>query len=382
MSSIKTHEPENSKDVRNKSKMNKIKLLIVGCGSIGRRHARNAKELGAEVVLCDINKALMMNITDELSDIPCYSNYLEAGDQAGVNTAVIATPSSTHVEIAINLAKKGIHLLVEKPLSNSLKDTAVLLQIVRERGLTAMMAQSYRFHEGFIKLKDLLINNTIGTIYHVSYHTGWYLPDWHVHEDYRVEYSARRSLGGGVTLTNFSHSFDTLQWLFGEIDGIIGWKAKKSSLEIDVEDCAFCILHTKRGVVITNTSDFLCRLPRNEMKIIGSTGFIEADFSNAQHKVWRIEDKRFPPGDLRMADIPGRLRILEDGVQYDPEPDVVPYNFAGNNRYLAEMKYFFERVEAGDVEFDLDLRSGLRVLELIMDPCFRNMDVPSASPVA
>jgi len=118
------------------------------------------------------------------------------------------------------------------------------------------------------------------------------------------------------------------------------------------------------------------------MKIIGSEGHIEADFSNAQLKLWSIRDKRFAPGDLRMADIPGRIRILEDGVQYEPQPDIIRYNFEGNHRYMAEMEYFFERVRAGDVMFDLDLHSGLRVLELIMDSSLRELDTPLVSTTA
>lgn len=359
-----------------------MKILIVGCGSIGRRHARNAKDIGAQLVLCDINDVLMRNLSAELGDIPCYHDYIEAVDQTGVNAAVIATPSSKHVEIAINLAKRGVHLLVEKPLSNSLNGIDELLRIVKEKVLTSMMAQSFRFHEGFLELKNLLSKNTIGKIYHVSMNGGWYLPDWHIHEDYRYEYSARKSLGGGVALTNFSHSFDTIRWLFGEIDEIVGWRAKLSSFEIDVEDSAFCLLRTKQGVIITHSSDFLSRLPRNDMKITGSQGHIEADFSNSQLKVWRIKEKRFSPGDARVADIPGRIQILEDGVQYNPEPDIVHYKFEGNHRYIAEMEYFFERVRSGDVTFDLDLRSGLRVLELIMDPCFRDLDTPLSLAVA
>ena len=74
-----------------------------------------------------------------------------------------------------------------------------------------------------------------------------------------------------------------------------------------------------------------------------------------------------------MAELPGRIKILEDGVQYDPEPERIRYDFEGNHRYLAEMAYFFERITAGEVEFDLDLRSGVRVLELIHDKRFRDI---------
>ena len=350
-----------------------MKLLIIGCGSMGRRHARNARTLGAEITLCDLDQSLMQNLCAELGEVPCYTDYLVAADNAGVDAAVVATPSSLHVEMATQLAMRGIHLLVEKPLSHSLEGVDSLLNIVKQNGVTAMVAQSFRFHEGFLTLHRLLNEGAIGKVYHVCSNNGWYLPDWHYHEDYRREYSARRELGGGVVLTSFSHSFDTFRWLFGEIDEIIGWKARLSSLSIDVEDSVFCLLRTKKGVIITSIANFLNRFPRNDMILTGSEGHIEADFSNNLLKLWRAKDKRFAPDDPRFSEIPGRIRIVEDGVQYDPEPEIIRYDFETNHCYLAEMLYFFERVRNREMEFDLDLRAGARVLELINDAHFQDM---------
>ncbi len=352
-----------------------MKLLIIGCGSIGRRHARNAKTLGAELVFCDLDESLMQDMCAELGETPCYTDYLEGAEREGVDAAVVATPTSLHVQVATQLATRGIHLLVEKPLSNSLEGTDTLLHIVYQNRLTAMMGHSYRFHEGFLVLQGLLNEHAIGKVYHVCSYGGWYLPDWHVHEDYRCEYAARRSLGGGVALTSLSHSFDTFRWLFGDIEEIVGWKTKLSSLSVDVEDSTFCLLRTTKDVIITCIADFLSRFPRNDMVLIGSDGHIEADFSRSLFRLWRTADKRFAPSDPRVAEIPGRIRILEDGVQYDPEPEIIRYDFEGNHRYLAELAYFFERVQAGGSEFDLDLRSGLRVVELINDARFRGSEV-------
>jgi len=358
-----------------------MKLLIIGCGSIGRRHARNAKTLGADITLCDLEPSLMKDLCAELGEVPCYTDYLAAADNAGVDATVVATPSSLHTEIATQLARRGIHLLIEKPLSHSLEGTDSLQRVVNQNHLTAMMAQSFRFHEGFLTLQRLLNEGAIGELYHVYSSNGWYLPDWHYHQDYRREYSARRALGGGVVLTNFSHSFDTFRWLFGEIDEIIGWKARLSSLSIDVEDSAFCLLRTKKGVIITSIADFLSRLPRNDMVLAGSEGHIEADFSRSLFKLWRVRDKRFTPDAPPLSEIPGGIRILEDGVQYDPEPEIIRYDFEANHRYLAEMSYFFERVRNREVEFDLDLRAGVRVLELITDAHFQNITPGAISTV-
>lgn len=342
-----------------------MKVLVIGCGSIGRRHAHNARVLGAEPVVCDLDGARAQEVAAGLGVPRHYTDYREAVEAEGVDAAVVATPTALHVPVATDLAKRGIHLLVEKPLSDSLDGVEALLDVVRRNRVTAMMGYSFRFHEGYLKLRDLLAEAPIGRVYHVVYYTGWYLPDWHIQEDYRREYAARRDMGGGVAVTTLSHSFDIFHWLFGDIVEIIGWKTKLSSLELDVEDSAFCLLRTSGHAVIACVADFLSRLPRHEMVLVGSEGHIHADFAHHVLAVWKTSDKRFLPGHLGPSRLPGLVRVLEDGVAYDPEPVRIRYDFEGNRRYLAEMQYFLARVQAGDLEFDLDLRSGLRVLELL-----------------
>lgn len=347
-----------------------MNLLIIGCGSIGRRHAKNAKVLKAEIILCDLNPLLMESLCTEIGQVPCYDNYLKAVESENIDAAVVATPSSLHVKIVTQLASRGIHILVEKPISHSLEGIDLLLSTVNQHTVTAMMGHSNRFHEGFLTLKALLDKQEIGKVFHVSSCNGWYLPDWHFHEDYQFEYAAQKSLGGGAALTNFSHSLDTFQWLFGSIDKIMGWKTTLGSLSIDVEDSAFCLLHTDQDVVITDIADFLSRFPRKDLTITGSEGHIEADFSNCLLKLWKTKDKRFIPNDPRILEIPGRIRVLEGGVQYDSTPEVITYNFEPNYRYLIEMAYFFEQVQTKKIEFDLDLRSGIQVLKLITNEHF------------
>jgi predicted dehydrogenase len=351
-----------------------MKLLVIGCGSIGRRHARNAKTLGAQLVLCDTEKSLMQRVCSEIGEkLPCYTDYLEAVGSEKVKAAVIATPTSTHLKIATDLAMREIHLFVEKPLSHSLQGVRQLLDIVEQKQLTAMMGQSYRFHEGFLALKEILDKKVIGRVYYVYSYSGWFLPDWHIHEDYRNEYAAKKSLGGGVALTSLSHSFDTFRWLFGEIEDMVGWKRKISPLSIDVEDSVYCMLRTEKNIIINCVSDFFSRFPRNEMTVIGAEGHIDAAFSTQKLNIWKTETKRFLPGDPRILSKPGLTKVLEDGVQYDPKPEEITFDFDSNKRYVDELSYFFERVSSNDYNFTLNLNSGLRVLQLLSDAHFRDL---------
>ena len=77
-----------------------MRILIIGCGSIGRRHALNAKEIGVEVVLCDVNETLLQQVSSELGSAPGYTNYLQAIEKE------LASQLNTRVQIK-HSPKKG-----------------------------------------------------------------------------------------------------------------------------------------------------------------------------------------------------------------------------------------------------------------------------------
>jgi predicted dehydrogenase len=195
---------------------------------------------------------------------------------------------------------------------------------------------------------------------------GWYLPDWHVREDYRREYAAQKKLGGGVVLTSLSHFFDLVAWFFGDIQDIAGARMRLSDLDIDVDDAVVCTLRTSTGVAVTLSEDFLCRCPRRSLRINAEHGYLEADFNRKTLSVWDARKKRFHP-DSKGACIneANCFRILEDGVSYDPDPDVSPLQYSGNDAYLSELTYFLTLVSAPHTVFDLDIDAGVKVLEAL-----------------
>ena len=343
-----------------------MKLLIIGCGSIGRRHARNAQLLGAEIYLCDTNEFRMRELGSEICAKACYVDYEQAAKECGAQAAVIATPSNFHIPPALSLISAGIHVLMEKPLCTSAPEAYSLRSVVRASGLVFMMAHTFRFRSEWVEVKRILETNAIGRIYSAEFMGGWFLPDWHIHEDYRFEYTAQRKLGGGVLLTGLSHLFDVIAWFFGDIIEIVGAKMRISDLEIDVDDNVSCAMRTSSGVAVTLSEDFLSRCPRRTIRINAEHGYIEADFNRKIISLWDARNKRFSPidSDGRARPIEG-FKILEDGVSYDLSPEVTPLEYSGNDAYLAELAYFLKQVDSRASHFDLDIDAGIKVLEVL-----------------
>jgi predicted dehydrogenase len=308
----------------------------------------------------------MRDIGATLGITDCYTDYQAAINNSGAVAAVVATPSNFHFEPAKALVEQGIPVLMEKPLCMSLDEALYLKRIVRERNVILMMAHTYRFRDEWIAVRSMLDDWPLGKIYSAEFTGGWYLPDWHIREDYRTEYAGKKELGGGVLFTGMSHLFDVAWWLFGNIDIITGVSMKQSNLDINVDDTFVCILRSSSGVTVTIIEDFLSRLPRRQLRINAEYGYVEIDFNRKQMFCWDAHAKRYDPTiDAATSTNSNLFRILEDGVGYDLEPEVRILKYSGNDAYLNELKSFFEIVSVGTTHFALDIDSGIKVLELI-----------------
>lgn len=314
-------------------------LLVVGGGSIGRRHTQNARTLGLRTIICDVDGERAKKLAEETHSEKFYTDYKKACEEnPEIVAAIIATPSQFHIENAQFLAEKGIHLFIEKPLASEIKGVDDLIATSDSKKIVTMMGQSYRFHEGYLSLKKLIEDGVIGKAYHVNLFGGQYLPDWHPTMDYRTEYAAQKKLGGGALHTSMSHNFDSIAWLFGEIDEFSGWKARLSDLEMDVDDSVFCLMKTRRDIVIICQTDFLQRISKHRMIIVGQKGTIEADFIT--HEV--------------TIELPREKTVVQK------------YSFEPNRRYVEELKHFVQLIESGSMNHDLDVHAGKRVVELLL----------------
>lgn len=317
--------------------ISEYKALVIGCGSIGKRHIRNLKTVGVrDFVLCDVNRAAAQAAAEGLISPTIVTDFKEAL-KSKPHVAVICTPSSMHLEMASELVRNGVHVLIEKPLSHTIEGCEALERLVRENGVIAMMAMCYRFHPVFAHIKNLLDSQVVGKIYHVNYFGGHYLPDWHPKADYRKEYAAQRRLGGGVVLTSI-HGLDNLRFLFGEVAELHAFADKVSALEMDVEDIALGIFRMESGAYVSWSTDFLQRANQHRMVIAGEKGSIRADF------VEGVVDTYIPDFGKWYT---GRL-------SYD-----------ANDMYVSELKYFFECIEKKVVPA-MSVREGINTLKLAL----------------
>ncbi len=262
--------------------LQEARFLVVGCGSIGRRHARNLRQIGVRKIWCyDVNRERAEDLAQELriKTVPDWDAALDLQPDA----ALICTPPVFHIPQAQALAEVGAHLFIEKPLAASLEGVAQLRETVQKRGLKTLVGCNFRFHPGLQQVRAWLEEERIGQPLFARARFGQYLPDWHPWEDYRRGYSARRDLGGGVLLDRI-HEFDTLWWLFGPFAQVHGWIVHTGSLKIETEDLVEAWVTFRESPVRASVhTDYLNREYTCTLEVLGTKGTIR--WSYAPHRV-------------------------------------------------------------------------------------------------
>lgn len=237
-----------------------MRILVVGLGAIGQRHARNIRALRPGVELHAFRQRRLLHVvTDallrddgrdveaDLGVIP--HETLGAALAARPDAVVICNPSALHLGVAIEAAEAGCHLFIEKPVSHIADGLDRLQRVVERKRLIVAMGCQWRFHPCVVRLRELLGQHTLGAVWKAEIHYAEYLPDWHPYEDYRASYAARSEMGGGVVLTQI-HDYDLAWWLFGPARTVSASGGKLSSLEVDVEDTVQAELETTTGSVL------------------------------------------------------------------------------------------------------------------------------------
>ncbi len=261
-----------------------MKLMIVGLGSIGMRHARNFKELGANVMVgLDPSAERRSQFIAEIGGRAVST--IEDGFAQAPEMAVIASPTRFHVEHAMRCAEMGCHLLIEKPLGASLEGVPALLAAVEQRCLFAHVSSNFKFHRASPIIRELLYEGAIGKVTAAQVLAGEWLPGRHPWEDYRQGYAARQDLGGGIVLD--THEFDYLTWLLGPVQLAHGFATRSGCLDVSTDDVACACLYFASGVLATLQIDYIQREYRRRYHISGDAGTIEWDFATGSLSIYR-----------------------------------------------------------------------------------------------
>ena len=219
-----------------------VRLAIVGTGAIGRVHARLAGEL-AGVTLCGLSGlddgagGLATELGVDLVD-----DYRRLAD-FDLDGVIIAAPNRLHLEMATFFAQRGVHLLMEKPIADSLTAGAEMCRVA-DRNDVRLLIGHHRRHHGLVAAARRFVAEELGSLVATNTLVTMRKPDSY----YEVEW--RRSEGAGPLLVNLIHEVDLLRAVCGEIIAVQG-AATRVNRGFDFDDTAALIFHFANGALGT-----------------------------------------------------------------------------------------------------------------------------------
>lgn len=208
-----------------------MKVLIVGLGSIAKRHLAALQILQPDVEVFALRSQPDASNWEGVKNV--YD--LEAVIGQKFDFAIISNPTSEHKRTITELLRLHCPLFIEKPLHASL-DVEEVLPLVESLSIPTYIACNLRFL-GCIQYLHSALLQTPQRVQEVNVYCGSYLPDWRPGQDFRQTYSAQASLGGGVHI-DLIHEFDYLYWLFGMPRQTHRLLRSSSSLDISSVDYA------------------------------------------------------------------------------------------------------------------------------------------------
>jgi len=326
-----------------------MKFLIAGLGSIGRRHFRNLIAAGEkDIILSRSHRATLPD--DELAGYPVETEIHAALKKHKPDAVIVANPTALHLDIAIPAAQAGCHILLEKPVSDSLDRLDTLQQAAQKSGSRILVGFQFRHHPMFNKARELIQANSLGKILTAHAHWGEYLPQWHPWEDYRQGYAARKDLGGGVIRT-LTHPFDYLRYLIGEVEALWSFNGHISPLEIDVEDVAEIGLKFSNGAIGGVHLNYVQRPPSHRLEIVGTDGTLRWDNADG---ILHLSNSPAPFGSY--SDLPP----APVSQTFSP-----PEGFERNQLFVAQTRHFVETAR-GESDPICTLEDGVMALKLAL----------------
>jgi predicted dehydrogenase len=224
--------------------MKTITIGVIGAGLIGRKHlCKLAEHRDYDLVgIADVN---VEGVAAEHPNTRVFADYHQLLDEARPQAVIIASPNQLHAETGIECARRGIDILIEKPVTDTIETAAALIAEVRRSGIKSLVGHHRRHHLQVKTLKAVLGEGRIGDIVGVS-------AIWATHKpaDYFKIAPWRTEAGGGPILINLIHEIDLLRFTIGEIVAVEAI-ASNGLRGFAVEDTAAALIEFDNGALGT-----------------------------------------------------------------------------------------------------------------------------------
>jgi predicted dehydrogenase len=282
-------------------------VLIVGSGSVGKRHARNLASLGCRISCVDPREERRKELAAETPVIGSYPTIEDALSIGGLDGVVVGSPTAFHPAQTISALEAGLPVLLEKPVAKTAAEAHAMREAERRTGVPVLLGYTWRWWPPLARVRALLGDSAVGTLRHVQFHMSAHLADWHPWEPYQDFFMASAAQGGGALLDE-SHWIDLMIWLFGMPAELSGRVEKISDLNIETDDNVDALAVYPDGLRVSLHLDLYGRPHEKYIRFIGEGGTLlwSADpnrlaIGRQSAHVWEAESFTFERNEMFMA---------------------------------------------------------------------------------
>lgn len=291
----------------------KLRVGVVGCGSLGRREAEIASRLEDLVAVADVNFDAAREVAGKLG-AKAYSDHVRMLEENELDCVLVVTPTYTHARITIDAAEAGAHVFCEKPMAITLEECDAMLEAARKNKVKLMIGYVRRFQPNYREMRRRAVSGEIGDIRLVqSVRMGGRLPpgigNW------RLE----RSKVGGLH-SAYVHELDQMLWIAGDVGAVKAVCNYGVFPDTDLEESIWICMEFKSGAIGALGSSQIYPFGWYQLGVAGRKGAMRITGGTTSFQVkmhdGREERVELPPNDAFEEE----LAHFFDCVRADKEP--------------------------------------------------------------
>jgi UDP-N-acetyl-2-amino-2-deoxyglucuronate dehydrogenase len=301
-----------------------MRIGIIGGGNISETHARAAASIpDVEVVAFHGgNRERTARLAAQFNGVVYEDLDRFLDHDPAIDIVAIGSPSGRHAEQGIAAARRGIHVLVEKPLDITTERADELIAAAEEAGVKLGVFFQDRLHPAVVEIRSMIDSGRLGSPVMISGRVKWHRPpEYYAQSRWRGTWALD---GGGALINQAIHTVDLVQWLFGAIARVYGTTATRVH-DIEVEDTAAAVVEFTSGALGTieaATSVFPGYDRR--LEVTGSEGTVVLEHDRLERVNLRSggssalvsgADANASSSSPVVSDVSGHRRILEDFIR-------------------------------------------------------------------
>lgn len=319
-----------------------INCALLGFGYWGPNIARSVSRIKDVnlLIICDKDKDKLYSAKFLYPQVLIADDPIKVLKNPKIDAVIIATPASSHFDLAKKALAAGKHILIEKPITTSTVEAQRLIGLNKKVKKIVMAGHTFEYNPTVLKMKEIISNDSFGKIYYI--------------------YSTRVNLGqirGDVNaLWNLApHDISILNFLLG-IHPIEVMASGASFLQRGIDDVVFVILRYSNNVLAKVHVSWLDPAKERKMTVVGSKKMLVFDDLDNEMPI-KIYDKRVDTGEVAKGLSTEYQIKLHSGDIYAPQ-------IQNKEPLLEELKHFFGCIEKNN-QPATGLDNGLNVVRVL-----------------